>query len=35
VMPELDWAYGYPFAIGLMVVAGIAPYLLFKSKGWL
>ncbi|MDZ7825304.1 MAG: magnesium/cobalt transporter CorA [Gammaproteobacteria bacterium] len=35
VMPELDWAYGYPFALGLMVIAGIAPYLLFKRKGWL
>ncbi len=35
VMPELDWVLGYPFAIGLMVAAGIAPYLYFKSKGWL
>lgn len=34
-MPELQWEYGYPFAIGLMVVAGIAPYLFFKGKGWL
>lgn len=34
-MPELQWQYGYPFAIGLMVVAGIAPYLFFKGKGWL
>jgi len=35
VMPELEWQYGYPFAIALMVVAGIAPYLFFKRKGWL
>lgn len=35
VIPELQWQYGYPIAIGLMVVAGIAPYLFFKRKGWL
>lgn len=35
VMPELDWHYGYPMAIGLMVAAGMAPYLYFKRKGWL
>lgn len=35
VMPELDWKLGYPFALGLMVLAGIAPYLFFKRKGWL
>jgi magnesium transporter len=34
-MPELQWAWGYPLAIALMVVSGIAPYLLFKRKGWL
>jgi magnesium transporter len=34
-MPELDWAWGYPMAIALMVLAGIAPYLFFRHKGWL
>ena len=34
-MPELHWHYGYPFAVVLMVLSGIAPYLLFKRKGWL
>lgn len=34
-MPELEWLLGYPWALGLMVMAGIAPYLYFKSKGWL
>lgn len=34
-MPELNWLLGYPWALGLMVVSGIAPYLLFKRKGWL
>ena len=33
-MPELDWPWGYPLALGLMVVAGISPYLYFKRKGW-
>ncbi len=35
VMPELGWKYGYAFALGLMVLAGVAPYLFFKRKGWL
>ncbi|TBW55989.1 magnesium/cobalt transporter CorA [Marinobacter halodurans] len=35
VMPELHWIGGYPWALGLMVMAGIAPYLYFKKKGWL
>lgn len=34
-MPELQWPWGYPLAIALMVFSGIAPYLLFKRKGWL
>lgn len=34
-MPELQWPFGYPLALGLMVAAGIAPYLYFKKKGWL
>lgn len=33
-MPELDWAFGYPLAIGLMVVSGIVPYLVLKKRGW-
>lgn len=35
VLPELGWAYGYPFALALMILSGIAPYWLFKRKGWL
>ncbi len=34
-MPELDWMLGYPWAIGLMIASGVAPYWYFKSKGWL
>ena len=34
-MPELDWRYGYPFAIALMVASVTAPFLYFRRKGWL
>lgn len=34
-MPELDWHYGYPMAIALMVMSAILPYLFFRKKGWL
>jgi magnesium transporter len=29
-MAELDWEFGYPFAIVLMVLAAIGPYFFFK-----
>ena len=35
VMPELGWQWGYPLAIVLMVIFGVAPYVYFKRKGWL
>lgn len=34
-MPELEWIFGYPFAIFLMVLCAFLPYLYFKKKGWL
>jgi len=34
-MPELHWLFGYPFALGLMVLCAVLPYLFFKRKGWL
>lgn len=34
-MPELEWQYGYPLAIMMMILAGVAPYWFFKRKGWL
>ena len=34
-MPELDWHWGYPAAIGAMVLSAILPYLYFKRKGWM
>ena len=34
-MPELDYVAGYPFALLLMVVSAILPYMYFKWKKWL
>lgn len=34
-MPELDWLFGYPFAIGLMVLAAVLPLAYFRKRGWL
>ena len=34
-MPELDWTFGYPLAIGIMLLAGALPYLYFKWRKWL
>ncbi|ACE86109.1 magnesium/cobalt transporter CorA [Cellvibrio japonicus] len=34
-MPELEWRYGYVWAISLMIVSGLAPYWYFKRKDWL
>lgn len=34
-IPELKWLHGYPFAVGLMVISAVLPYLLFKRRGWL
>lgn len=34
-MPELNYTISYPISIAAMILSGIAPYLLFKRKGWL
>jgi magnesium transporter len=34
-MPELEQAWGYPFALGLMLVSVAAPFIYFRRKGWL
>ncbi len=34
-IPELGWAYGYPYALSLMIITAVLPYLYFKKKGWL
>ncbi len=34
-MPELDWTFGYPFALGLMAFFVAALWVFFKKSGWL
>ena len=34
-MPELEWYFGYPLALALMVAAAVGPYFFFKWKKWL
>ncbi|WP_372839829.1 magnesium/cobalt transporter CorA [Phaeovulum sp.] len=34
-MPEISFTYGYPMALGMMVLSAIGPYFFFKRKGWL
>ncbi len=35
VMPELDWVWGYPIAVALMVGSAVVTYLVLKWKNWL
>ena len=34
-MPELEWTFGYPLALLLMLASAILPYAYFKWKRWL
>jgi magnesium transporter len=34
-MPEIDWLYGYPLALVIMLLSAILPYLYFRRRGWL
>jgi magnesium transporter len=34
-MPELEWRFGYPFALLLMLLASLIMYVVFKRRGWL
>ena len=34
-MPELGWGLGYPFALLLMLTAGVSLYFIFKRQHWL
>jgi magnesium transporter len=33
-MPELNWYFGYPLALGLMVTVAGGMLFYFKRKGW-
>jgi magnesium transporter len=34
-MPELEWIWGYPFAMGLMIVIALSMLLYFRRKKWI
>jgi magnesium transporter len=34
-MPELEWYFGYPFALGLMALTAAGLLLFFRRKGWI
>ena len=34
-MPELNWLFGYPFALGLMALSAIMLFRVFNRRGWL
>ena len=35
VLPELNWSFGYPFAILLMLASAVTPFWYFRRRGWL
>jgi magnesium transporter len=34
-MPELNWAWGYPYVLALIVLSAVGPLIWFKRRGWL
>jgi magnesium transporter len=34
-MPELDWRFGYPMALGIMGLISLVLYVTFKKRDWL
>jgi magnesium transporter len=34
-MPELNWVWGYPYALALIVVTTLIPLIWFKWKDWI
>jgi magnesium transporter len=35
VFPELEWSYGYPVALALMLASALVPMWYFRRRGWL
>jgi magnesium transporter len=35
LMPELEWTWGYPYALALIALSAVLPLLWFKRRGWL
>jgi magnesium transporter len=34
-MPELDWLWGYPMALIMMIAVAVGPILFLRHRGWL
>ena len=34
-MPELNWRFGYPLSLAVMLASAVGPYLYFKRRGWI
>jgi magnesium transporter len=34
-MPELEWLFGYPWALCLMAISAALPFMYFKRRGWI
>ena len=34
-MPELNWVWGYPYALAVIVVTSLLPLIWFKWKHWI
>lgn len=34
-MPELDWSWGYPYGLAMIVLSAILPLVWFKWRGWI
>ena len=34
-MPELDWRFGYPLALALMLAVSLVLYAIFKRRRWI
>jgi magnesium transporter len=35
ILPELNWDWGYPFSLSLMLISAITPFWYFRRRGWL
>jgi magnesium transporter len=34
-MPELNWAFGYPYGLAMIVLTAILPLVVFRIRGWI
>jgi magnesium transporter len=35
IMPELNWSWGYPYALALIALSAVLPLVWFKLRGWI